>query len=131
MRANNLLQFTHQVTIELRFRTTLAQERFKSNFEFRYQIIVLVLLVVYYIVYKIRTKDQIPCIYSKTCVKRPYSKIPKMVFKADYRLIQVKSIAECSKGSTLQYFRPSISYQLSLRSLFCLSLSGRLTQVVL
>ena len=35
----------------------------------------------------------------------------KLVFKANYRLMQVKSIAECSKGgSILQYFRPSLSY---------------------
>ena len=40
MRAINLLQFIHQVTIELRFRKSLAQERFKSNLEFGYQIIV-------------------------------------------------------------------------------------------
>ena len=46
-------------------------------------------------------------------------------------LMQVKSIAECSKGSILQYFRPSLSYHLSLRSLFCLFLSGRFTQVLL
>ena len=42
-------------------------------------------------------------------------------FKTDYRLMQVKSIAECSKGSKgsiLQYFRPSLSYTLSLRSYF-------------
>ena len=45
--------------------------------------------------------------------------------------MQVKSIAECSKGSILQYFRPSLSYHLSLRSLFCLFLSGRLRQVLL
>ena len=32
--------FIHQVTIEIRFRKSLAQERFKSNLEFRYQIIV-------------------------------------------------------------------------------------------
>ena len=43
--------------------------------------------------------------------------------------MKVKSIAECSKGSILQYFRPSLSYHLSLRSLFCLLLSGRCTQV--
>ena len=30
----------HQVTIEFRFRKSLTQERFKSNLEFRYQIIV-------------------------------------------------------------------------------------------
>ena len=40
--------------------------------------------------------------------------------------MQVRSIAECSNGSILQYFRPSLSYHLSLRSLFCLFLSGRL-----
>ena len=45
--------------------------------------------------------------------------------------MQVKSIAECSKGSILQYFRPSLSYHLSLRSLFCLFLRGRFTQVLL
>ena len=40
IRANNLLQFPHQITIEFRFRKSLAQEKFKSNLEFRYQIIV-------------------------------------------------------------------------------------------
>ena len=34
--------------------------------------------------------------------------------------MQVKSIAECSKESILQYFRLSFSYHLSLRPLFCL-----------
>ena len=37
-----------------------------------------------------------------------------MGFKTDYRLMQVKSIAECSKGS-LPYFRSSLSYHLLLR----------------
>ena len=58
-------------------------------------------------------------------------RIPKLVFKTDYRLMQVKCIAECSKGSILQYFRPSLRYHLSLTSLFCLFLSGRLRQVLL
>ena len=40
IRTNNLLQFIHEVTIEIRFLKTLAQERFKSNLEFRNQIIV-------------------------------------------------------------------------------------------
>ena len=40
IRANNLLQFIHQVTIEFRFRKPLAQERFQFTLEFRYQIIV-------------------------------------------------------------------------------------------
>ena len=55
----------------------------------------------------------------------------QLVFKTDYRLMQVKSIAECSNGSILQYFRPSLSYHLSLRYLFCLFMSGRLRQVLL
>ena len=40
IRANNLSQFIHQVTIEFRFRKFMAQERFKSNLEYRYQITV-------------------------------------------------------------------------------------------
>ena len=36
----------------------------------------------------------------------------------NYHLMQVKSIAEYSKGSILQYFWPSLSYHLLLRSLF-------------
>ena len=39
-----------------------------------------------------------------------------MVYKTNYRLMQVKSIAECSKRSILQYFRPLLSYHLSLTS---------------
>ena len=38
IRANNPLQLIHQVTIEIRFRKSLAQESFKSNLEFRNQI---------------------------------------------------------------------------------------------
>ena len=34
--------------------------------------------------------------YSKNCVKRPLSKRPKIGFKTNYRLMQVKSIAECN-----------------------------------
>ena len=45
--------------------------------------------------------------------------------------MQVKSIAECSKGSILQYFQPSLSYHLSFRSLFCLFLSGCVRHVLL
>ena len=42
--------------------------------------------------------------------------------------MQVNSIAACSKGSILQYFRPSLSYLLPFRPLFCL-LNGHLRQV--
>ena len=56
-------------------------------------------------------------------VKNDHSlKDQKMVFKTDYRLMEVKSIAECSKGSILQYFRPSLSYQLSLLKTFVFSI---------
>ena len=64
--------------------------------------------------------------------KRPFSKKTENWFLNTYfRLMQVKSIAECSSGSILQYFRPSLNYHLSLRFLFCLFLSGRFTQVLL
>ena len=36
-------------------------------------------------------------LYSKTCLKRPLKKTEKMVFNTNYHLMQVKSIAECSK----------------------------------
>ena len=55
----------------------------------------------------------------------------KLIFKPNYCLMQVENIAECSKGSILQYFRSSLSYHLSLRSLFCLFLSGCFTQILL
>ena len=41
-----------------------------------------------------------------------------------------QKFAECSKGSILQYFQPSLSYHLSIRSMFCLILSGCFTQVL-
>ena len=37
-------------------------------------------------------------------------KYQKLIIKTNYRLMQVKSIAECSKFSILQYFQPSLSY---------------------
>ena len=48
----------------------------------------------------------------------------------NYHLMQVKRIAEGSKGSILQYFQPSLSYHLSLRSMCCLFSSGHFTQVL-
>ena len=66
------------------------------------------------------------------CKTAILKKTKKKVFKANYCFMQVKSVAECSKGSILQYFQPSLSYQLSLiRPLFCLFLSGPLTKVLL
>ena len=65
--------------------------------------------------------------YSKTSVKGPLLKKTENWF----RLMQVKSIAECSKGSILHYFQHSLSYHLYLRTLICLFLSGSFTQVLL
>ena len=43
--------------------------------------------------------------YDENLCKNGHSqKDGKLVFKTNYRLMQVKSIAECSKGSILQYF---------------------------
>ena len=56
--------------------------------------------------------------YSKTCLKWPLKKDQKLVLKNDNRLMQVESIAECSKGSILQYFQPSLSYHLFVFSIF-------------
>ena len=61
-----------------------------------------------------------------------HSKIDKTkVLKRNGIFMKVEGIAECSKGSILQYFRPSLSYHLSLRPLFFLFLSGHLRQVLL
>ena len=51
--------------------------------------------------------------------------------RPNYFLMQAKGIAECTEGVLLQYFRHSLNYHLSLRSLFCLFLSVRFTQVFL
>ena len=71
------------------------------------------------------------CTYSKPVLSGHSEILPKLVFKTDYRLMQVKSIAESFKRSILQYFQPLLSYHLSFRSLFGLFLNGRLRQVLL
>ena len=74
------------------------------------------------------------CIHTVKPVFSGHSKRrQKLIFKTNYRLMQVKSIAECSKRVSiiLRYLRPSLSYHLSLRSLFFLFLSGCLRQVLL
>ena len=69
--------------------------------------------------------------YSKTCLKGPLSKNKKVIFKTNYRLMQVKSLQNAPMGAFCNTFYPSLSYHLSLRSLFCLFLSGCLRQVLL
>ena len=46
-------------------------------------------------------------------------------------LMQVKSIAECSKGSILQYFWPALSDNWSWKPILRLFESGHFTQVLL
>ena len=41
--------------------------------------------------------------YSKTCVNSHSQKDRKLVFKTNYHLIKVKSIAECSKGHSATF----------------------------
>ena len=56
--------------------------------------------------------------YSKTCVKRQLSKTQKFVFKNNYRLMQVKSIAECSKGILLTFIKLHIVIKTFILSIF-------------
>ena len=59
-----------------------------------------------------------------TCVKRPLKKTENWFSRP--------IIANAGqKYYRMQYLRPSLSYHLPLRSLFCLFLSGRFTQVLL
>ena len=76
------------------------------------------------------------CIYMYTCIlTSDYTVKPVLSGhsnkKTNYRLMQVKSIAECSTGSILQSFRPSVSYHFLLGFLFCLFLSGCIRHVLL
>ena len=48
--------------------------------------------------------------YCKNLCETATLKTPKLVFKTNYRLMQVKSIAECSKGRILQYFWPKLPF---------------------
>ena len=68
--------------------------------------------------------------YSKTCVKRPLLRRQKIGFQDQFS----RPIIANNAGQTycrMQYFRPLSIYHLSLRSLFCLFLSGCFTQVLL
>ena len=74
-------------------------------------------------------------LYSKTCVKQPLSKRPQTGFQDQLPLNAGQKYCRMLQGehsaSILQYFRPSLSYHLSLRSWFCLLFSGRFTKVLL
>ena len=66
-------------------------------------------------------------LYSKTGLKRPLKRRLKIVFQDRLLLNAGQKYCRMLQGeqeSILQYFRPSLSYHLSLRSLLCLFLSG-------
>ena len=69
--------------------------------------------------------------YSETCLKRPLKKKTKIGFQDRLSLNAGQKYCRMFLESILQYFRPSLSYHLSLRPLFWLFLSGRLRQVLL
>ena len=69
-------------------------------------------------------------VYSKTCLKRTFKKKTKTGFQDRLSLNSGQKYRRMLQGILL-YFRLSLSYTLSLRSLFCLVLSGRLRQVLL
>ena len=69
--------------------------------------------------------------YSKTCLKRPLKKGPKIDFQDQLSLNTGHKYCRMFQESILQYFRPSLSYHLSLRPLFCLLLRGHLRQVLI
>ena len=67
-------------------------------------------------------------LYSKTCVKRPLSKIPKFVFKTNYRLMQVKVLQSAPRGHSA-ILSTFIKLQFVI-NIFVLSIfNGRFTQV--
>ena len=68
---------------------------------------------------------------SETCLKRSLKKKTKNGFQDRLSLNAGQKYCRMLKESILQYFRPSLSYHLSLRHFFCLFLSGRLIQVLL
>ena len=59
--------------------------------------------------------------YSQSCLKQPFEGRPKLVFKADYGLMHVKSIAE---WSIPQCFRSALSYHRSVFMTLFLSIFG-------
>ena len=70
--------------------------------------------------------------YSKTCVKRPLSKRPKIGFQDQLWLNGGQKYCRMPQGEHSAILSTFIKlYRLSLRSLFCLFLSGRFTQVLL
>ena len=69
--------------------------------------------------------------YTVKPVLSGHSKRPKIGFQDHLSLNAGQKYCRMLQKSILQYFRPSLSYHVSLRSLFCLFLRGGLRQVLL
>ena len=70
-------------------------------------------------------------IYSKTWLKRSLKMMSEIGFQDQLSLNARQKYCRMLSWSILQYFSPSLNYHLSLRSLFCLFLSGCFRQVLL
>ena len=68
--------------------------------------------------------------YSKTCLKRSLKKKTEIGCQVDYCLMQVKSIAECSKGEHSAILSTFIKLPFAIKTFVCLFLSGHLRQVL-
>ena len=67
--------------------------------------------------------------YSKICNQRPLKKKTKIGFQEQSSINAGQKYYRILSWSILQYVRPSLSYPISLRPLFCLFMSDRLRQV--
>ena len=76
------------------------------------------------------TKPIFGPLYSKTCGKRATLKKTDNWRQDQLSLNTGQKYCRRLQESILQYFRPSLSYHLSLRYLFCHFLSGRFKQVL-
>ena len=64
-------------------------------------------------------------------LKQPLKRWPTTAFQDQSSINAGQKYCRMLQESILQYFRPSLSYHLSLRPLLCLFLRGRLRQVLL
>ena len=78
---------------------------------------------------KLRSQSNI-LLYSKTCLKRPLKEITKIGFQDQLSLNAGEKYCRMLQWEHSAIFQPSLSYHLSLRSMFCLFLSDRLRQVL-
>ena len=67
---------------------------------------------------------------SKSCLKQLLSKRPQVDFQDQLSLNAGQKYCRMLQREHSAILLPSLSYQLSLRPLFCLFLSGRFTQVL-